>query len=367
MDSTTTPSKSPSIKSEGTTSSPPSTTSNSSSDKSFFFIAKPSAPVSISKQGSYSENDEKVSSLGRSLGELEHVWQFTSYSPSVIRYDLKPNICNEGTDKIKSNEAENQSQFSINLVDGSKCSLIHTPLHQSSALVDQESVVHKDHIPLPTPSNILISNTASFSYPGVLSPLESYSLHSYPIKTYFPPAKNHVGNTNNNDKSDDTIGNNLSRSNKSDNFNIPSLSLNPNTICSSIKSTPNIDTSNLNISSSHEMSPMKYFASHPLVGPSFNLLPEFSAMYTLIEPLGEGGTAFVLSGIRILDRLSVAVKFIFKDKIPANGWKRDRGLGKIVPIEVFILRRLNHKNIVKFYDVFEDSTVKYSLFTSIMY
>jgi serine/threonine protein kinase len=87
-------------------------------------------------------------------------------------------------------------------------------------------------------------------------------------------------------------------------------------------------------------------------------------------PLGLGSSGFVLPATRKTDHLDVAIKFIFKDRIPASdGWKKDRGLGKLVPTEVFILRRVSqqksqkswddggHPGIVKFLDVFEDGTV----------
>ncbi|KAI8829405.1 kinase-like domain-containing protein [Chytriomyces cf. hyalinus JEL632] len=85
------------------------------------------------------------------------------------------------------------------------------------------------------------------------------------------------------------------------------------------------------------------------------------SQYTLHHPLGEGSTGFVVSGTRNLDRVQVAVKFMFKDRIPMGqgGWKRDYELNCVVPMEVFIMRRLEHENIVQFYDVFEDSVFVY--------
>jgi serine/threonine protein kinase len=94
------------------------------------------------------------------------------------------------------------------------------------------------------------------------------------------------------------------------------------------------------------------------VPPNYEPLAQFQQLYTLKEHLGEGASGIVFSGTRLSDQLEVAVKFIFKDRIPpGSGWKKDRGLGKLVPVEVFVLRRLSHKNIVKFFDVYEDATV----------
>ncbi|KAI8852652.1 kinase-like domain-containing protein [Chytridium lagenaria] len=69
-----------------------------------------------------------------------------------------------------------------------------------------------------------------------------------------------------------------------------------------------------------------------------------------------GATGFVVTATRRADGLETAVKFILKDRIPPNGWKRDRGLGGVVPVEVFMLRRLEHPNIVRFLELFEDAT-----------
>ncbi|KAJ3106166.1 hypothetical protein HDU97_006983 [Phlyctochytrium planicorne] len=92
--------------------------------------------------------------------------------------------------------------------------------------------------------------------------------------------------------------------------------------------------------------------------PDYPLLPEFATKYTLMDLLGRGATAFVASALR-KDGVEVAVKFIYKDRIPVDGWKRDRPLGCTVPIEIFTLRRLEHPNIVRFLEVFEDSTFFY--------
>ncbi|KAI8610756.1 kinase-like domain-containing protein [Chytriomyces sp. MP71] len=83
--------------------------------------------------------------------------------------------------------------------------------------------------------------------------------------------------------------------------------------------------------------------------------------YFLHHPLGEGATGFVVAGTRNSDLAEVAVKFMFKDRVPMaqGGWKRDFELGCVVPMEVFVMRRLEHDNIVRFYEVFEDSVFVY--------
>jgi serine/threonine protein kinase len=101
-----------------------------------------------------------------------------------------------------------------------------------------------------------------------------------------------------------------------------------------------------------------FFAKTKGLPSHFQPCPTLTSNYTLQHPLGEGASGFVLFGTRKTDQADVAIKFLFKDRVPAgSGWKKDRGLGKLVPTEVFVLRRLTHENIVKFYDVFEDATV----------
>ncbi|KAJ3234970.1 hypothetical protein HDU81_000989 [Chytriomyces hyalinus] len=106
----------------------------------------------------------------------------------------------------------------------------------------------------------------------------------------------------------------------------------------------------------------QFLSSIPgLPDPQMTLPIKLLSQYTLHHPLGEGSTGFVVSGTRNLDRVQVAVKFMFKDRIPMGqgGWKRDYELNCVVPMEVFIMRRLEHENIVQFYDVFEDSVFVY--------
>lgn len=54
----------------------------------------------------------------------------------------------------------------------------------------------------------------------------------------------------------------------------------------------------------------------------------------------------------------VAVKFIFKDKVPEKGWAHDPALG-VIPLEIYLLRQMKHDNIVGFIDFFEDDQFFY--------
>ncbi|KAJ3025258.1 UNVERIFIED_CONTAM: hypothetical protein HDU68_007328, partial [Siphonaria sp. JEL0065] len=74
--------------------------------------------------------------------------------------------------------------------------------------------------------------------------------------------------------------------------------------------------------------------------------------------LGSGGFGFVTTAVRKLDAIEVAVKFILKEKVPANAWARDPVLG-IVPTEVYILKNVSHPNVIKYLDYFEDNMYLY--------
>ncbi|KAG0250217.1 hypothetical protein BG011_008571 [Mortierella polycephala] len=90
----------------------------------------------------------------------------------------------------------------------------------------------------------------------------------------------------------------------------------------------------------------RYLQNHTLV-------PEFTQQYTLGDELGSGGFGFVVSAVRNSDQKEVAVKFIFREKVPVYGWAKDPELG-VVPMEVYVLRNVSHPNIIGFLDVFQD-------------
>lgn len=83
------------------------------------------------------------------------------------------------------------------------------------------------------------------------------------------------------------------------------------------------------------------------------LQPEFIAEYTLGDELGSGGFGFVVSATRNSDHKEVAVKFIFRDKVPVHGWAKDPELG-IIPMEIYVLRNVQHPNIIDFLNVYQD-------------
>ena len=91
---------------------------------------------------------------------------------------------------------------------------------------------------------------------------------------------------------------------------------------------------------------------------NYKLHPIFDQSYTIRDELGSGGFGFVVSATRKHDGLAVAVKFIFKDKVPAHGWVRDPKLG-VIPMEAFVLKVVDHPGVVKFIDLFDDKQFFY--------
>ncbi|KAJ3156611.1 hypothetical protein HDU89_004393 [Geranomyces variabilis] len=89
------------------------------------------------------------------------------------------------------------------------------------------------------------------------------------------------------------------------------------------------------------------------------LHPRFLEKYAVNVELGAGATGFVCAATRREDSAQVAVKFMYKDRIPITHWLRDRQLGGTVPLEIFILKRLDHPHVVKFLDFFEDKRFFY--------
>ncbi|KAF8945971.1 hypothetical protein BGZ47_001624 [Haplosporangium gracile] len=99
------------------------------------------------------------------------------------------------------------------------------------------------------------------------------------------------------------------------------------------------DTSKMTVSAQH-------LSHHAMV-------PEFVSTYTLGDELGSGGFGFVVSATRNSDQKEVAVKFIFRDKVPIHGWAKDPELG-VIPMEIYVLRNVVHANIIGFMNVYQD-------------
>ncbi|KAJ3799173.1 kinase-like domain-containing protein [Lentinula aff. detonsa] len=88
------------------------------------------------------------------------------------------------------------------------------------------------------------------------------------------------------------------------------------------------------------------------------LNPHFVRIYELGDELGSGGYGFVVTAKNRNKGHEVAVKFIIKEKVPDYAWVNDERYGRL-PTEVVILSNIEHKNIVKCLDIFEDAKYYY--------
>lgn len=86
----------------------------------------------------------------------------------------------------------------------------------------------------------------------------------------------------------------------------------------------------------------------------YPLHPVFTLRYRLVrEELGCGGFGFVLAAERRSDGKQVAVKFIYRAKIPQHGWAVHPVYGE-VPTEIYILSQVSHRNVVRMVEHFAD-------------
>ncbi|KAI8919857.1 kinase-like domain-containing protein [Powellomyces hirtus] len=78
----------------------------------------------------------------------------------------------------------------------------------------------------------------------------------------------------------------------------------------------------------------------------------FLEKYYITAELGSGGFGHVLAATRRSDGKEVAVKLILKKRIPVHAWARDPEMG-VMPMEVYLIKRCEHPNVVGFEDFFE--------------
>ncbi|ORX54128.1 kinase-like protein [Hesseltinella vesiculosa] len=83
-----------------------------------------------------------------------------------------------------------------------------------------------------------------------------------------------------------------------------------------------------------------------------------SQHYVLGQELGNGGFGFVVSAKARSTNEEVAIKFIYKHKVPATSLMMDAH-GQCLPMEIYILKHASHDTIVRYIDSFDDSTYYY--------
>ncbi|XP_005361435.1 PAS domain-containing serine/threonine-protein kinase [Microtus ochrogaster] len=80
---------------------------------------------------------------------------------------------------------------------------------------------------------------------------------------------------------------------------------------------------------------------------------EYSHKYNTISPLGSGAFGFVWTAVEKEHNKEVVVKFIKKEKVLEDCWIDDPKLGKVT-LEIAILSKVEHANIIKVLDIFEN-------------
>uniref|UniRef100_A0A8C0D0K3 non-specific serine/threonine protein kinase n=1 Tax=Balaenoptera musculus TaxID=9771 RepID=A0A8C0D0K3_BALMU len=79
----------------------------------------------------------------------------------------------------------------------------------------------------------------------------------------------------------------------------------------------------------------------------------YSRKYSTLSPIGSGAFGFVWTAVDQEANKEVVVKFIKKEKVLEDCWIEDPTLGKVTS-EIAILCRVEHANIIKVLDVFEN-------------
>lgn len=82
---------------------------------------------------------------------------------------------------------------------------------------------------------------------------------------------------------------------------------------------------------------------------------EYSTYYDTFQLIGNGTFGSVKLAARKDSGLLAVTKFVCKDKVLPESWVRSRTRSnRMIPIEVHLLETLNHQNIVRVLDVFEN-------------
>jgi hypothetical protein len=109
------------------------------------------------------------------------------------------------------------------------------------------------------------------------------------------------------------------------------------------------------LSSRHNINAKFYSQNFPV---NHTLNPHFVCTYALEDELGSGGYGFVMTARHRMEGYEVAIKFIIKTSVPEHAWMENDAIGRL-PTEVVLLSFLEHENIVKCLDLFEDSLYFY--------
>ncbi|XP_077990691.1 PAS domain-containing serine/threonine-protein kinase-like [Glandiceps talaboti] len=120
------------------------------------------------------------------------------------------------------------------------------------------------------------------------------------------------------------------------------------TLASSINST--IDQSAISLGEAITQTAKSNSAEPEELSPGRGIYDE---RYDTLQSIGKGAFGFVKLAIKKCDRVTVVVKFIRKAKVLNDCWLEDPQLGR-VPLEIALLAKLNHPNIVKMLEAYEN-------------
>ncbi|XP_054707723.1 PAS domain-containing serine/threonine-protein kinase-like [Uloborus diversus] len=87
---------------------------------------------------------------------------------------------------------------------------------------------------------------------------------------------------------------------------------------------------------------------------SFYVTGTFTEKYTILQHIRKGAFGCVKKAFRNSDGLLVIAKFISKSEVYKDSWVYDNQQNRKVPLEVSLLTTIDHPNIVKVLDVFEN-------------
>ena len=119
------------------------------------------------------------------------------------------------------------------------------------------------------------------------------------------------------------------------------------------------------------LAPLKALASDPtslaqLLSSGKDLHPFLLDNYHVVEELGAGGYGVVVRALRVPDMEDVAIKILWRSKMPKEGWVAVTGWEPkllttpvVVPKEAHILRQISHPGVIAYVDYFEDDNFLY--------
>lgn len=103
-----------------------------------------------------------------------------------------------------------------------------------------------------------------------------------------------------------------------------------------------------------------------ILASGYTLHPFLMDNYSILAELGSGGYGTVLRALRQQDMQEVAIKIVWRNKMPKEGWVAVTGWEPkllttpvLVPKEAHILRRIDHPGVISFLDYFEDEHFLY--------